>query len=65
MTDTQQTLLINKLKEIAIMNDCNETYGVFYDAIPQPSSRIFTDGIDYGKIHLCRSLLDELGIEYK
>jgi len=36
-------------------------YGDFYDAVPQASTRIFTDGIDYGKINLCRELLKDLG----
>ena len=57
MTEEQQELIINKLKEIASEKTCYEMYGEFYDGIPQPTTRIFTDGIDYGKINLCRELL--------
>jgi len=63
MTEQQETFLINKLKEIAGQKTCYEMYGDFYDAVPQASTRIFTDGIDYGKINLCRELLKDLGKE--
>ena len=63
MTELQQELLINKLKEIASEKTCYEMYGDFYDGIPQPTTRIFGDGIDYGKINLCRELLKLLEIE--
>ena len=57
MTEEKQELIINKLKEIASDKTCYEIYGDFYDGIPQPTTRIFSDGIDYGKINLCRELL--------
>jgi hypothetical protein len=63
ITEEQERLLINKLKEIAGQKTCYEIYGDFYDGIEQPTTRIFTDGIDYGRINLCRELLNDLVIE--
>ena len=62
MTDTEKlNLLINKLKEYAEAKHCYDIYGDFYDAIPQSSSRNFSDGSDYGEILFARTLLEQIG----
>jgi hypothetical protein len=62
MTDTEKlNILINKLKVYAEEKHCYEIYGDFYDAIPQSSSRNFSDGADYGEILFARTLLEQIG----
>jgi hypothetical protein len=62
MTDTEKlNLLINKLKVYAEEKHCYEIYGDFYDAIPQSSSRNFSDG----EILFARTLLESLGVKFK
>jgi hypothetical protein len=61
MNDTEKLLfLIRVLKKYAESKHCYDIYGDFYDAIPQSSSRNFSDGSDYGEILFARTLLEQI-----
>ena len=66
MTDEEKlTLLLKVLKEYAETKTC-------YDRTPdyQPYdcadyNYAFEDGADYGEIHLARTLLEQIGVEFE
>lgn len=65
MTERDQILLIDKLKEIASMQTCYDRNPV-YDAYDEtrPVIQIVEDAEEYGMISLARTLLECLEIEY-
>jgi hypothetical protein len=65
INEEKLNLLINKLKEYAEAKHCYDIYGDFYDAIPQSSSRNFSDGSDYGEILFARTMLESLGVKFE
>jgi len=66
MTDTEKlNFLLKVLKKYAESKHCYDIYGDFYDAIPQSSSRNFSDGSDYGEILFARTMLEQIGETFK
>jgi hypothetical protein len=63
MTDTEKLeYLIKGLKRIAEQKHC-------YDENPEYNpvfnDDVFEDGADYGEIHLSRTLLESIGVEFE
>ena len=66
MTDTEKlTLIIGVLKEYAEAKTCYDVYGDDYTPSAGSYDDAFEDGGDYGEIHLARTLLEQIGVEYE
>ena len=65
MTDEQKlTLLLKVLKEYAEMKHCYN-YGEDYTPSAGSYDDAFAEGIDYGEIHLARTLLEQIGEKFE
>ena len=66
MTEEDQTLLINKLKEVAGMHHCYNK-DKLYDAYDEsrPIYKTVENAEEYGMITFARTLLECLGIDYE
>jgi hypothetical protein len=67
MTDTEKlTLLLKVLKDYAEMKHCYDDNEYYHADFPDyPPEMIFDDGIDYGEIHLARTLLEQIGEKFE
>jgi hypothetical protein len=66
MTDTEKlTLLLKVLKEYAEAKTCYDVYGDDYTPSADSYDTAFEDGADYGEIHLARTLLEQIGVEFQ
>ena len=62
MTNEQKlTLLLKVLKEYAEVKHCYDVYGDDYTPSSGSYDDAFAEGIDYGEIHLARTLLEQIG----
>jgi hypothetical protein len=65
-TDTEKlTLLTRILKEYAEAKTCYDVYGDDYTPSYDSYDTAFEDGGDYGEIHLARTLLEQIGVEFE
>ena len=67
MTNEQKlTLLLKVLKEVAEVKHCYEgLFGDDYTPSAGSYDDAFDDGIDYGQIHLARTLLEQIGENFE
>jgi hypothetical protein len=66
MTNEEKlTLLIRFLKTFAEAKTCYDVYGDDYTPSYGNYDDAFEDGGDYGEIHLARTLLEQIGVEFE
>ena len=66
MTNEQKlTLLLGVLKTYAEAKHCYNEKGDDYTPSAGSYDDAFEDGGDYGEIHLARTLLEQIGVEYE
>lgn len=53
------------LKEYAEVKHCYDVYGDDYTPSAGSYDDAFAEGIDYGEIHLARTLLERIGVEFE
>jgi hypothetical protein len=64
MTDTEKLgYLIEVLKNYAEQKHCYDENPV-YNPTVKSNVDVFDDGADYGEIHLSRTLLESIGVEF-
>ncbi len=60
-TEEKLTLLLKVLKEYAEVKHCYDVDGDDYTPSAGSYDDAFAEGIDYGEIHLARTLLEQIG----
>ena len=66
MTNEQKlTLLIKVLKDYAESKHCYDNNPEYELIFIEDSYNVFDDGIDYGEIHLARTLLEQIGENFE
>lgn len=64
LSDEQKlNFLLKILKEYAERNHCYND-NPYYE-YPEPRWQVFEDGTDYGEILFARTLLEQMGVEFK